>query len=174
MIGVVTFVLELFGEHRKAAVVNQQRSGGLSSRQYWEIAADMAEIEKDMTEAFVSEGFDGLILPPVASVATPHTVIRDLLFVLSYTFLPNLLHWPAGVVPVTLVREDEQEYNVNKIPPNQRDSVANVLHKAMEGSKGLPVGVQVITKRWEDELCLYIMSEIEQGVEFQGRPLFKQ
>mmetsp|Transcript_1480 Transcript_1480/g.2057 ORF Transcript_1480/g.2057 Transcript_1480/m.2057 type:complete len:571 (+) Transcript_1480:90-1802(+) len=171
--GLVAFILRLFGEHRKAAVVSQQRSGGLNVRQYWEVAADMVEIEKKMTEAFIQEGFDALILPPVACVATPHTTIRDLLFALSYTFLANLLHWPAGVVPVTLVREDEQKYDIEKIPTIQRDSIAKVLHQSMQSSEGLPVGVQVITKRWSDELCLYVMSEIEQGVDFKGRPQFK-
>ena len=40
-------------------------------------------------------------------------------------------------------------------------------------SAGLPVGVQVMTSKWKDELCLYVMSEIEKEVGFTGRPQFK-
>ena len=33
---------------------------------------------------------------------------------------------------------------------------------------GLPVGVQVMTPMWQDEKCLYIMSEIEREVQFKS------
>ena len=142
-------------------------------REYWEVAADLAEIEKKMSAAFAAEGIDALLLPPVACVAPPHRAIRDLIFTLSYTFLANLLHWPAGVVPVTTVREDEQHYDLERIPEEQRDSIARALHEAMKGSEGLPVGVQVMTAKWKDELCLYVMSEIEKEVGFDVRPQFR-
>ncbi len=108
-----------------------RRSGGLSVREYWDVAADINELERKYSATFASEGYDALLLPPVACVATPHRDIRDLIFALSYSFLPNLLHYPAGVVPVTTVREDEQHYNLQKIPPRERDSVAKLLDSTM-------------------------------------------
>lgn len=100
-------------------------------REYWDVAADMNELERKYSATFASEGYDALLLPPVACVATPHRDIRDLILALSYSFLPNLLHYPAGVVPVTTVREDEQHYNLQKIPPRERDSVAKLLDSTM-------------------------------------------
>ena len=38
--------------------------------------------------------------------------------------------------------------------------------KAMEGSAGMPVGVQVVTRAWQDEQCLKIMKDLEEVVQF--------
>jgi Asp-tRNA(Asn)/Glu-tRNA(Gln) amidotransferase A subunit family amidase len=42
----------------------------------------------------------------------------------------------------------------------------------MDNSAGLPVGVQVMTPMWRDELCLYVMSEIEKSVNYSSKPTF--
>jgi Asp-tRNA(Asn)/Glu-tRNA(Gln) amidotransferase A subunit family amidase len=94
----------------------------------------------------------------------------DLIPALSYTFLANLLHWPAGTVPVTTVQSSEEVYPVDKLPRTQRDSLARLVAKSIVGSQGLPVGVQVMTPMWKDEKCIEIMREIERGVNFQEKP----
>ena len=33
----------------------------------------------------------------------------------------------------------------------------------MVGAEGLPVGVQVVTLKWRDELCLRVMKEVESA-----------
>jgi Asp-tRNA(Asn)/Glu-tRNA(Gln) amidotransferase A subunit family amidase len=40
----------------------------------------------------------------------------------------------------------------------------------MEGAAGLPVGVQIASEPWRDELVLRVMREVEAGVKFSGRP----
>lgn len=49
-----------------------------------------------------------MIFPPVALPALPHGAAKDLTPAFTYMMLANLLHWPAGVVPVTLVRSEEE------------------------------------------------------------------
>jgi hypothetical protein len=39
----------------------------------------------------------------------------------------------------------------------------------MVGAKGMPVGVQVMTHMWADELCTYIMGELEKDIKFAER-----
>jgi len=39
----------------------------------------------------------------------------------------------------------------------------------MKGSEGMPVGVQVITPAYEDELCLHIMGAIEKSLKFNSK-----
>lgn len=56
-------------------------------------------------------GLDAVIFPPVPLPALPHGAARTLTPALTYTFLANVLHWPAGVVPVTLVQKDEEVRN---------------------------------------------------------------
>lgn len=160
------FILNLIGEHRKALGVSTMKSGGWGVREYWDMIADMNEYVKAVNAEWRELGLDGLIMPVTGLVATPHGMASDLIFQLSYTFYANLLHVPAGSVPVTTVQEGEDKYDVTKIPEKQRDSVARIAHVAMQGSKGVPVGVQVVTAMWKDELCLHIMSCIEKGVKF--------
>jgi hypothetical protein len=57
----------------------------------------------------------------------------------------NLLHWPAGIVPVTHVRSDEQFYPSNSdLPADQRCVLAAKARTAMQDSEGLPVCAQVL------------------------------
>lgn len=58
----------------------------------------------------------------------------------------------AGAMPVTVVKEDEQEY-VSRF----NDAFTLETKKITEGSKGLPVGVQVIGLPYQEEKVLGIM-----------------
>ena len=120
-------------------------------------------------------------------------------------FLPNLLYWPAGVVPVTKVREGEDNYypnnssenksgksyqdnvvksmkggkdvaevNTSSLPPNQRDSIAQLSQKVMQNSVGLPVGVQIMTMSNMDELCLHVMNVLEEGLKQKRKEAKKE
>ena len=130
-----------------------------------------------------------------------HVCTGDLLPIICYCTLINLLHWPSGVVPVTTVQEHEAHYHAGDLPHEQRDRYASLagtygcvyihhflvlvifvysiravfilllgctctLGKAMEGSTGLPVGVQIVTRAWKDEQCLGIMKDLEDVVQF--------
>ena len=55
-----------------------------------------------------------------------HVNIGDLLPMICYCTLVNLLHWPSGVVPITTVREDEAHYNRQDLPHEQQDSYASL------------------------------------------------
>lgn len=57
---------------------------------------------------YVCAFFLQVIFPPVALPALPHGAAKDLTPAFTYMMLANLLHWPAGVVPVTLIRSDEE------------------------------------------------------------------
>lgn len=97
------------------------------------------------TDSFEHNGYDGLIMPGLGITAPPHGKVcqqrtshelieihqaADLLLALSYTFLANLLHWPAGTVPVTCVTPSEESYPLESLPPNQRDSIAKVTDRS--------------------------------------------
>ena len=34
----------------------------------------------------------------------------------------------------------------------------------IDGAEGLPVGLQCVTLPWQDEQCLRVMKEVEEGV----------
>ncbi|XP_039908702.1 vitamin D3 hydroxylase-associated protein-like [Simochromis diagramma] len=77
----------------------------------------------------------------------------------NYTFVYNILNFPAGVVTVsTVTAEDEEEFE------HYPDKFDKVLKEAVTGGEGLPVAVQCVALPWQDELCLRLMKEVEQLV----------
>jgi len=95
--------------------------------------------------------------------ALTHGASKDLATVGAYACLYNLLGWPAGVVPVSRVRENEQ---VGRQP--SRDIVAKVALQVEQGSVGLPVGVQVVARPWKEHVALAAMAAIERAA--RARP----
>jgi len=68
----------------------------------------------------------------------------------------NYLNFPAGVVPITRVRENEQTYQ-----PMYDDNFSKILKGNAEGSLGLPIGVQVVGLPWREELVVETMKLID-------------
>lgn len=81
---------------------------------------------------------DALVCPGLGVPAFPHGLSTKLNQACSYTFLWNNFHFPAGTVPVTTVRDDEQHYS-----SGFSDTLSANAKAAAAGSAGLPVGVQV-------------------------------
>ena len=170
--GPLGYVLRTFGEIRKADLMCRLMEGGMNVRTYWERCADLHDIATKWTAHMEKEELDGIIMPTVALPAPKHGMIGELMTAISYCTIVNVLHWPAGSVPITTVREDEAHYDPDRtgLPKDQRDSFAKLAHQTMEGSTGMPVGVQVVTPKWQDERCLFLMREIEEVVQFKERP----
>ncbi|NWX15112.1 FAAH1 hydrolase, partial [Aegotheles bennettii] len=78
----------------------------------------------------------------------------------SYTMLYNILDFPVGVVPVTMVTEEDEE-ELKGYQGYFRDLWDRTLVKAFRGSEGLPVAVQCVALPWQEELCLRFMKEVE-------------
>lgn len=68
-------------------------------------------------------------------------------------------------MPVTKVSQDEACYETTTLPENQRRCIlSKIAEKHMRGAAGMPVCVQVMTKPFHDELCLFVMKELESGL----------
>ena len=68
------------------------------------------------------------------------------------------LQCPAGVAPWTTVQPDECTYKTR-----HNDRWARAAARTMEGAAGLPVGVQVLTRPFEDETCVAALRVLEQA-----------
>jgi fatty acid amide hydrolase len=90
-----------------------------------------------------------------------HGASRDVVLAGAYTCLYNVLGYPTGIVPFTKVRAGEE---TGRAP--SKDKVEMTAYKTETGSAGLPVGVQVVARPWQEHLALAAMYTIEQG---QGR-----
>ncbi|MFO0558250.1 MAG: amidase family protein [Polyangiales bacterium] len=148
--------LELTGQGLTAMILRS--FGERSVQDYWKLIAAVRSRRFAIEAALDDAKLDGLVLPPFATAAVPHTMGAQFAQAASYTMLFNLLHWPAGVVPVTTVREDECDREATM------DTVVRRAREVDRQSLGLPVGVQIATRAWKDELCLALLRVVEQSV----------
>jgi fatty acid amide hydrolase len=83
--------------------------------------------------------YDALVCPVSALPALRHGMAARLVLAASPCLLANLLDLPAGTVPVTRVWPDEETGR-----GSSRDRVVRAAAAVDRGSRGLPVGVQVV------------------------------
>ncbi|MCS7056934.1 MAG: amidase [Thermoflexales bacterium] len=112
---------------------------------------------------------DALLSPACFSPAWPHGASRELITGGAYCILYNLLGYPAGVVPVTRVRPDEAIAR-----PPSLDVVDIAARRVDIGSAGLPIGVQVAARPWQEHVALavmrFIQDEARQREGYPGKP----
>ncbi|KAF1556735.1 Fatty-acid amide hydrolase 1, partial [Eudyptes schlegeli] len=101
-----------------------------------------------------------VVLCPVLGPAFTMGYPGKLLTAISSTMLYNVLNFPAGVVPVSMVTEaDEEELKLYQGWCD--DPWDRTLKQAVAGAVGLPVAVQCVALPWQEELCLRLMKEVE-------------
>lgn len=103
-----------------------------------------------------------LLTVPNATPALPHKGLKNSISSCGYTFLFNLLDYSAGVLPVTIVE------STDRFPPGFK--AANKVEKGayanydVDKMVGLPVGVQVVGKRLEEEKVIEAMKVVQIGL----------
>jgi fatty acid amide hydrolase len=150
-------LLGTVGQRRTAAMMAPYGYG--DTDHYWQLAEAQIDYRRRFVDALdCAPGgpFDAIVTPPCALPAYTHGAARDLGLPGTYSLLPNVLGFPAGVVPVTRVRDDEAGTR-----RDSRDVVEKAAARVDRDSGGLPVGVQVIARPWRDDVALAVMRAIE-------------
>ncbi|MFN8483044.1 MAG: amidase family protein [Anaerolineae bacterium] len=127
---------------------------------YWQLAEmvmDYGARFQDALDGATGGPFDVILCPPCSLPAFTHGASKDVITAGAYACLYNVLGYPAGVVPVTRVREGE---DVGR--PVSKDKVEAAARGVEENSAGLPVGVQVVARPWREHVALAAMRAIEQ------------
>jgi fatty acid amide hydrolase len=133
--------------------------GRRDTAHYWELVEAQLDYARRFANALDTAAggpFDVILCPPCALPALTHGASKDLATLGAYACLYNLLGYPAGVVPVTRVRPGE---DVGRAP--SRDIVEKLARQVEQGSAGLPVGVQVVARPWQDHVALAAMRAVE-------------
>ena len=91
--------------------------------------------------------------------AFPKGTAKDVDLSMMYCFVWNYLNFPVGTVPITTVRADEQKYE-----SQFTDRITEALISNMDGSSGLPVGIQVVGLPWHDEVVVETMIALEASL----------
>jgi len=107
---------------------------------------------------------DAVVCPVSAVPALRHGTAARLVLAAAPCLLANLFDLAAGAVPVTRVRPDEEATR-----PWSFDPVLRLARGCDAGSRGLPIGVQVVARPGGDEgLVLHVMQIIEAGCGFRA------
>jgi Asp-tRNA(Asn)/Glu-tRNA(Gln) amidotransferase A subunit family amidase len=140
--------------------------GRRSSEAYWRLVEALEDYRAQFAETFANApggALDAVLSPACGLPAVAHGATKDLGLMGGYTLLHNVLGWPAGVVPVTRVRADEESDR-----PASSDLVEKAARRSELGSAGLPLGVQIAAPRWREHVALALMRAIQQSA--QQRP----
>jgi Asp-tRNA(Asn)/Glu-tRNA(Gln) amidotransferase A subunit family amidase len=141
-----------------------------SAHEYWQLIAKREYYKLNFYKWWSEEAkMDVMLAPPNATPAVPHGGMHDAVSSCGYTFLFNLLDYTAGVLPVTHVDPEEDalpsDFQLKKL-----NGVAQGAYKHYDAEKmaGLPVAVQVIGRRLEEEKVLAIMERVEDALDKHG------
>lgn len=144
--GVAARVMAATGRTRLARLAATPRPETPAA--YFEVLAERRRFLLETLHAW--RDVDVVVCPPVGLPAFTHGASPDLIDAVSYTFGFNVPGLPA----------DEESDRAASSDPADRAA------RAVEtGSRGLPVGVQVVAAPWREDLVLAAMAAIEATTE---------
>jgi len=108
----------------------------------------------------LAAGCDAIVCPVSALPALRHGSAASLLPAAFPCLLANLFDLAAGTVPVTSVRPEEEQ---GRLAEADSDPIVRMAAVTDRGSRGLPVGVQVIALSGGESTVLTVMAAIETG-----------
>ncbi|KAH7912629.1 amidase signature domain-containing protein [Hygrophoropsis aurantiaca] len=122
-----------------------------------------------------AEGFDFLLTVPHALPAIPAGSAEKVTLVSAgYMMIFNILDYAAGVLPVSFVNRDSDALPkdfVKSADYKHMGAIGKGAYSVYDANEmhGLPVGVQVVGRRFEEEKVLQGMKLIEEALEECGR-----
>lgn len=157
-------LLGVTGQRQLRAIV--RTFGHRDTDHYWRLVEAQQAYQREFAAALDrDEGgpFDLVVCPAHALPALPHGASKNLITAGAYAIFVNVLGYPAGVVPVTRVRQGEESDR-----KGSADVVLRAARTAERGTAGLPVGVQVVARPWREDVGLAAMRAIEAGALASG------
>ena len=136
--------------------------GEKSVLDYWKLTARRAEIRARVHREWREQGLDAVICPAYATPAIRHGQSDDFSMAGSYSMRYNFLNFPGGVVPVSRVE------NTDTV---RADTLQRLEKKAADverHSVGLPLGIQIVGRPFEEDVVLAIMIALEAKLKKQA------
>lgn len=135
----------------------------------WQVLVERQDVLAEFNREWELRELDVLVLPPVAFPAFLHGQMERVAGGMGYSFLANMFDLPAGVIPVTEVDpkldllDHATWYDEQFCPGFSPEWPHRFLYGAYDAAAmaGLPVGVQLVGRSFEDEKVLAIMKLVE-------------
>lgn len=153
-------LMGLRGERRVQRLL--QALGPKPVARYWQLTSARTALRLDTFDAWAQAGVDVVLCPAHATPALKHGQTAEFSVGASYAMRYNLLNFPAGVVPVSRARADEEDTR------EAHDRLDRTALEAERGSAGLPLGVQVVARPYAEHLVLAAMMAIEDELRADG------
>ncbi|KIJ14359.1 hypothetical protein PAXINDRAFT_169765 [Paxillus involutus ATCC 200175] len=127
-------------------------------------------------EVWDKHNFDGIIAPVQALPTIPHGACAVLSPLAASTVLYNVVDSPVGILPVTRVDPATDALPAGFVPGATGGST--IFEKRMyvgpeavydpKAMEGIPVGVQIVGRKWEDEKVLGMMQVVDEALGPRG------
>jgi fatty acid amide hydrolase len=128
----------------------------LTVEQYWNLLSECKRFTLDTLRQLDVADVDVVVCPPDAGVAFEHGASPEMARGQAYVALFNLLGLPAGVV------------NVLSGDPALIDSGVDQMLRTTD--QGMPVGVQIVGRYWQEKTVLCVMRALENLVDKKYAP----
>jgi len=118
---------------------------------------------------------DGIICPVQAMPQTRHGDAATTNVIAIATILYNVVDSPIGNVPVTHVDARKDQLTKEWTSPSSNSRSALIEKRLYQGAEpiynpdeldGMPVSIQVIGRKWEDEKVIAMMSIVDTALGF--------
>lgn len=124
----------------------------------WRLTALVRAYRFEVLESMEAAGIELVAAPAFATPALPHQGARNFVLAASSSMLWNLVQLPAGVVPVSRVRQEEAGRAQGE------GLLGRLAARVDEGSAGLPVGAQIVGPPWQEARVLAALCAVEEQV----------
>ncbi|KAI6206179.1 hypothetical protein M3Y94_00878000 [Aphelenchoides besseyi] len=153
----VSFLVRPLSSRSSAIIANYQRDLTSLRENCEKIEEYWAEWKKLIRE----NQLDCFICPSFTTPAMKHEEPYLLISAVTYTALFNLLDYPAGVLNVSKVTQED----VNQLESyKSEDFLQRKMVNSAKETLDFPVGVQVVSVPFHDEVVLRVMREIEDSI----------
>ncbi|GKT51991.1 putative amidase [Colletotrichum spaethianum] len=136
-----------------------------TKEEVWALKAERNEYRQQYNDHWLAtaapdgHAVDAILSPVSPGAAPPHGASKYWL----YTSQWNLLEYPAVCFPVTTVDPAKDVKDCGYVPKNPRDKYQHD-HYDPKTYVDAPIGLQIITRKFEDEKCLAILEAIEMAM----------
>jgi len=162
---VIRGLMALTGQKR--AVMALDNTGELLAHELFAKWNEFGDLSQEFFNFWREKKLDAILSPVTALPAIKHGTANDLTLAACYCFIASLLNMPAGAMPIGIITEKDEIYGVEEC--KHKDLFFKKAAECLKESKGLPVGLQVMTLPWEDEKCMAIMRIIDEEIKFSEK-----
>lgn len=162
---IMAFILEKIGMKREAIFLKV--IGDSSMDGYSQGVKSKREFENGFNDLMEQNCLDGYISSVTGLPAFKHYDSKELAISVTISAIANLVDYPSTVIPVTKVTKEDLEEVYNDLAYSE-DHFVKETRKALEGTEGLPVAIQVCTRSFQDERCLGIAKLVDDIIKNSG------